>query len=149
MIAEDAEPFYVGEFRHNLDAKNRVTIPAKWRFHGDEDDIYVAWAHPEHYIAVYPPGKIEEFREKIRRIQESDPLGQRILRQLFGKAFQFGCDRQGRIKLSDHLVAQAGILKAVVLVGLGETFNLWGAERYTDYEEEAFDLLGAMREFGI
>ena len=149
MSIGETEPFYVGEFRHNLDAKNRVTVPAKWRFHGDEADIYVAWAHPEHYIAVYPPAKIEEFREKIRRIQESDPRGQRILRQLFGKAFQFGCDSQGRIKLSDHLVQQSGIRKEVVLVGLGETFNLWSAEGYTEDEGEAFDLLEAMREFGI
>ena len=149
MAVSETEPFYVGEFRHNLDGKNRVTIPAKWRFRGDDADIYVGWAHPEGYIAVYPPGKIDEFREKIRKIAESDPRGQRIMRRLFGKASQFGCDSQGRIKLSEALVEAAGITKAVVLVGLGETFNLWSGERYGEQDEESFDLLEAMREFGI
>ena len=149
MVRVEAAPFYVGEYRHRLDAKNRVTIPSKWRFPGDEAEIYVGWGHPGGYIAVYPPKKIAEFRAKISEIAESDPQGQRILRQLFGKAHQFGCDRQGRVKLHGSLVAMAGIEKSVTLVGLGETFNIWSAEKYLQEEEEEFDLLSAMKDFGI
>ncbi len=145
----EIEPFYVGNYRHRLDAKNRVTIPSKWRFRGDDADIYLAWAHPEGFVAVYPPGKVEEFRQKIRNISESDPLGQRILRQLFGRAHQFGCDGQGRVKIPDDLVERTGLTKDVALVGLGETFNLWSAQRYEVVEKEDFDLLAAMRDFGI
>ena len=36
------KPYYVGSFRHNLDAKNRLTIPSKWRFAGDDGDVYLA-----------------------------------------------------------------------------------------------------------
>jgi len=149
MVGVETEPFYVGEYRHRLDAKNRVTIPSKWRFLGDEADIYVGWGHPGGCIVVYPPKKIAEFRAKIREIAESDPQGQRILRQLFGKAHQFGCDRQGRIKLHESLVSMARIEKSVALIGLGETFNIWSAERYQREEEEEFDLLLAMKNFGI
>lgn len=149
MTAVDPEPFYVGEYRHNLDPKNRVTIPSKWRFKGDDADIYVGWAHPEGYIAVYPPKKIAEFRDKISKIAESDTRGQHILRQLFGKAHQFGCDSQGRIKIHQSLVESAGLVKELVLTGLGETFNIWSAERFDQQDKEPFDLLSAMREFGI
>ena len=146
---DNQDPFYVGEFRHNLDPKNRITVPAKWRFSGDDVDGYVAWVHPEGYIAVYPPRKIKEFRERIVSIAESDKRGQRILWRLFGKADRFGCDTQGRIKLSDKMVKDAGIRKAVMLVGLGETFNIWSAERFARQDEEDFDLLEAMSDFGI
>ena len=149
MSPSDQDPFYVGEFRHNLDPKSRVTIPAKWRFAGDEVDGYVAWVHPEKFIAVYPPSKIREFREKIKGIAESDPNGQRILRRLFGKANRFSCDSQGRIKLSDEMVLNAGIRKSVMLVGLGETFNIWSAESFHKQDEEDFDLMKAMSKFGI
>ncbi len=149
MAGIEGEPFYVGEFRHSLDGKNRVTIPSKWRFYGDDNDIYVGWGHPDGYIAVYPPKKIAEFRERIRGIAESDRQGQGILRRLFGKAHQFGCDSQGRIKLHEVLVGLAGLTKAVVLVGLGESFNIWSEEGYRAQAEEEFDLLSAMREFGI
>lgn len=149
MAGIETEPFYVGEYRHNLDGKNRVTIPSKWRFLGDDSDIYVGWWHPDGYIAVYPPKKIAEFRERIRGIAESDRQGQGILRRLFGKAHQFGCDSQGRIKLHGALVRLAGLTKEVVLVGLGESFNIWNEKAYQDQAGEEFDLLSAMREFGI
>lgn len=150
-LPENSEsiPFYVGEFYHSIDTKHRITIPKKWRFHGDNDDIYIAWARPEGYIAVYPPSQIKIFREKINQIPESDPRKQGMLRRLFGKAHQFGCDNQGRIMLSENLVKSTKIKKEVALVGLGETFNIWSKEIYTAQEEEPFDILETMREFGI
>ncbi len=149
MSQFDTKPFYVGNYRHRLDAKNRVTIPSKWRFRGDDADIYLAWAHPDGFVAVYPPAKVEIFREKIKDIPDSDPRGQKILRHLFGRAHQFGCDRQGRVKIPDDLVKRTGLTKDVTLVGQGETFNLWSAQRYEVVDKEEFDLMAAMRDFGI
>jgi len=149
MVALESESLYVGEFRHNLDAKNRVTVPSKWRFRGDDIDVYVAWPHPNGYIVVYPPRKIEEFREKLLQIPESDSRGQRTLQKLFGKAHNFGCDSQGRIKLHEKLVQSASIEKEVVLVGLVEKFTIWGAEQFDQQDEEEFDLQTAMKDLGI
>lgn len=140
---------YVGTFRHNLDAKLRVTIPSKWRFKGDQEDSYLAWPHPEGYIAVYPPRMIERFRQRMEDVKASDSQGQKIMRNLFGKAHWFGCDNQGRIKLDEKLVQHAGIEKTAALVGVGETFNVWAAERFEAQDEEDFDLLQAMKDFGI
>lgn len=149
MEEMDQDPLYLGEYRHNLDAKNRVTIPAKWRFRGDDTDVYMAWVHPEGYVSVCPPARISEFRKKMRSIPESDTQGQRIMRRLFGRASQFGCDRQGRIKLESRMVSAVGLEKKLVLVGLGETFNIWSADRFVSQDEEEFDLLEAMKAFGI
>lgn len=149
MPENDHDVFYVGEFQHTIDAKHRITVPKKWRFKGDQEDIYIAWARPEGCIAVYPPRQIAIFRDKINQIPESDPRKQGMLRRLFGKAYQFGCDSQGRITLSEDLVQQAGIEKEVTLVGLGETFNIWSRDRYQSQEDEDFDVLNAMQEFGI
>ena len=149
MPENDHDVFYVGEYLRTIDDKYRVTVPKKWRFQGDEADIYIAWARPEGYIAIYPPRQIEIFREKINQIPESDPRKQGMLRRLFGKAYQFGCDNQGRIALTKELAEQAAIDKNVSLVGLGETFNIWSAERYQSQEDKDFDVLKAMQDFGI
>jgi MraZ protein len=37
---------YVGEYQHTLDDKHRLTIPSKWRFDGDEEDVYLALPNP-------------------------------------------------------------------------------------------------------
>lgn len=149
MTEGESQVLYIGTFRHSLDPKGRVTIPSKWRFKGDEQDSYLAWPHPEGYIAVYPPRMIQRFRARMEDIKASDTRGQKILRNLFGRAHPFGCDTQGRIKLDERLIHHAGIEKGCTLVGLGETFNVWASEKWESQEEEDFDLLEAMRDFGI
>jgi MraZ protein len=71
-----------------------------------------------------------------------------MLRKLFGRAYKFGCDKQGRILLPDSLKAHAGIEKKVSLVGLGHYFQVWDASQ-RDVEDDDFNLLEAMAEMGI
>jgi MraZ protein len=139
---------YVGEFTHQLDARNRVTVPSSWRVAGDDGNYYFAWPHPEGCIVVYPPHMLDELLEKARGIQQSNVRSKATLRQLFSSAYKFGCDKQGRILLPDPLKQRVGIQKQVSLVGLGHYFEIWdAAKRETD--ESDFDLLEAMAEMGI
>lgn len=140
---------YVGRFEHQLDARNRVTVPSSWRVEGDEQTYYMAWPHPEGCIAVYPPEMQRELLDMSRTIKQSNLEGQRLLRELFGNATQFGCDKQGRILISEKLKAHAGIGKSVVLVGTGRNFQVWSAERFQPSEDSEFNLLKAMHQLGF
>lgn len=138
---------YVGEFAHQLDARNRVTVPSTWRVEGDDARFYFAWPHPEGCIAVFPPQLQRELLEKARAVRQSDKRGQALLRNLFGKGFTFGCDKQGRILLPESLVAHAGIEKKVWLVGLGRSFEVWSDARYPQGSD--VNVLAAMEALGI
>jgi MraZ protein len=140
---------YVGEFTHQLDGRNRVTVPSSWRVAGDDGSYYFAWPHPEGCIVVFPPHMTEALLEKARNIQQSNVKGVATLRKLFGRAFKFGCDKQGRILLPDPLKTHAGIEKKVSLVGLGHYFQIWDSARHEVDEGEDFNLLEAMAEMGI
>lgn len=140
---------YVGEFVHQLDARNRVTIPSSWRVEGDGDNYYLAWPHADGCVAVYPPQMQREFLEKARGIKQSDRAGQQLLRRFFGKAHRFGLDKAGRILIPEALIQSAGIVKEVVLVGMGVNFQLWSRERYRSTDDEDFNLLETMQELGI
>ncbi len=143
------ETDYVGEFSHQLDSRNRVTIPSHWRAEGDDQNYYMAWPHPDGCIAVYPPRMQREFLRVAESIKQSDARGQQMLRQFFGKAHKFGCDKQGRVLLPEPLIRHAGIQKGVVLVGLGNNFQVWSAERHSVTEEEDFNLIQAMTDLGL
>jgi MraZ protein len=134
---------YVGEFVHSLDARNRVTVPSCWRVAGDDGNYYMAWPHPEGCIVVYPPHMQEELLAKAKAVKLSDVKSQAMLRQIFGRAFKFGCDKQGRILIPDPLKGHGKIAKRVSLVGLGHYFQIWDASR-REAEESGFDLLEAM-----
>ncbi|MBL6827857.1 MAG: mraZ, partial [Opitutales bacterium] len=142
--------FFVGEFTHALDSKGRVTIPSKWRISGG-DNTYLALPNPSGYITVYPPKMIERLEEKVSEANLSDTEAQSLLMELFSKADSFGCDKQGRINLSDKLLTHAGIKGKAVLVGKFSTFAIWAEDRR---EKEGVgkserDIFDAMRELGL
>lgn len=145
-------PQYVGEFYHQLDQRNRVTIPASWRVEGDggeKGNFYMAWPHPDGCIAVYPPAMQQRFLSLAEGAKQHEKDKQLLLRRFFGQACQFGCDKQGRVLVPESLLQKVGITKEVALVGLGVNFQIWPAERYRSQAEESFNLLDAMRALGI
>jgi MraZ protein len=122
---------FVGTYRHTLDAKGRLTIPARWRFEGDQETrTFLALPNPDGSITVYPPEMTGRVRTLIRASggpmgnpKETDALG-----KIMASGDQFGCDTQGRIVLAEKLRKYAGLTKEVVLVGRLETFSLWAPE---------------------
>ena len=148
-MATEVTTFFVGEFTHSLDSKGRVTIPSKWRIPGGEN-TYLALPNPGGYITVYPPKMVGRLEEKVSEASLSDVRAQSLLMELFSKAHSFGCDKQGRINLSDKLLAHAGIQSKAVLVGNFSAFAIWSEERSEGRavgdERNIFD---AMRELGL
>jgi len=133
--------FYVGEFSHSLDDKGRLTIPAKWRFSGDQDDVYLALPNTGGFITVFPPRMMARFEEQVSKISLGDPEGQATLMQLGSMADTFGCDKQGRISISDRLVRHAGLGKQAVLVGNFTYFSIHSPERYESGKTEDPELI--------
>ena len=129
MVFEN-QAFYAGVYRHNLDAKGRLTIPSKWRFQGDEADIYLGLPNPAGFISVFPPKRIRELEEKLRSIKITDLEGQQRMTAFLSMTQKFGCDGAGRINLNEDLIDHAGIAKGAVLVGAMSWFNIYSAEVY-------------------
>ena len=144
-------PYYVGSFRHNLDAKNRLTIPSKWRFAGDDSEVYLALPDPGGMITVLPPAEVEKLYDRISQKLLSDEAAQSFLSKFFSQAHTFGCDKQGRVGLAGELLLHAGIQREAVLVGTMNKFRIWSPERWQPLDPQASgeDLGGLMREIGL
>ncbi len=126
---------FIGEFRHNLDDKGRLTIPSAWRPENAGDENYfLAMPSVEEgasaYVTVYPPKMIKRLEERISQISMGDVEGQRMVAELMSMAHSFSCDKQGRINLSNKLVSHAQIKKSAVLLGKMSTFSIYSEELY-------------------
>jgi MraZ protein len=122
---------FVGEFRHNLDDKGRLTIPSQWRPSTEgEQNSFLALPNPGGYVTVYPPKMIDQLEERISQISLGDTEGQDAVEELMAMAHSFSCDKQGRINLNDKLVQHAQIEKGAVLLGKLSTFSIYGADIY-------------------
>lgn len=143
---------YVGEFRHNFDAKKRLTIPSKWRIPGDEGDYYLALPNPQGFISVYPPARVAQLQEKLSQISLGDTQAQATLMYLSSMAHSFGCDKQGRVGLNDALITHAKLDKEVVLVGNFTTFSMWNPDAYEAFKKQTSEresVLDALQKIGL
>jgi MraZ protein len=130
----------LGEYRHTIDAKNRVIVPQKLREMGVPEELwstFILTRGPEGCIFVYTP---EGWERLARSIIEGSTLPSKELRR-FERSFSAAanhctCDAQGRIVLPDKLRAYAGLKRDVVWVGVIERAELWDAERWDAYERE-------------
>ena len=132
------QTFYAGEFRHFIDEKNRITIPARWRRDGAEEFIILPEANHQ-FLLVMPP---EEF-SRMSAAAESDtniPARDRrvFFRQLHARAQHGAADRQGRLVLPVDLCKEIELKGEVALVGGRGRFEIWNLQRWKRaHEEEA------------
>ena len=122
-----------GEYRHNLDAKNRIFVPAKLR-EDLGDSFVIAKDIRESCLKMY---SIDGWEEYIRPLREQKrKLSEKILRYLRASLVQVTPDSQGRVVLPPELLEHAQIEKSVVIVGCCDYAEIWAEAGYAKLKEE-------------
>jgi MraZ protein len=135
--------YYSSVFRHGVDEKRRVQIPAKWRPLDPNVELsLILWPHGnmnEACLLVLPPTEWKSLADKLKVMPFMDSKAT-VLRRLMGtKSAQVALDRAGRICLPEEFAAAIGIVNEAVLVGLVDRFQIWSPERHqiVSAEDEA------------
>ena len=118
-----------GHFEHSLDAKNRLSIPARFRAAFSSGSVLAK--DPDPCVAVWTADAHEAIIE--RALAALNPIGadyRRVSRFYQGNSFDIELDASGRVTLPPPLLAHSGIEKEVVVVGVGDHLEVWGAERW-------------------
>ena len=124
----------IGEYRHNIDAKGRLFIPAKFRERlGDE---FIISRGLDKCICVYPMEEWEKFTAKLEELPVAQ--GRHVRRYFYAGAYEGSVDAQGRVTVSQPNREFAGIEKEVVIVGNRSHLELWSASAW-DSEQALID----------
>jgi MraZ protein len=124
---------YKSSFRHGLDDKRRVQIPAPWR--PDEMGVeftLVLWPKEKEgtCLRVLPPEEMEKFMKTIEAMPNTDPR-KAVLRRFIGaESAPVTIDSSGRICIPESFARGADIRNEVVLAGRLESFEIWNPQRY-------------------
>jgi len=123
----------LGEYRHVVDAKNRLFIPAKFR---DElgESFYITRKIMEKCLAIYSEAEWQKFSEKLNTLPDSK-VG-KIKQFIYSKTAQVIPDTHGRILLPSNLITYAEIDKNVVVAGIGDHVQIWNESAWDAKEEE-------------
>src|SRR5438552_10697820 len=136
MDTPSSSQFYAGEFRHFIDEKNRITIPARWRRDGADEFIILPEANNQFLLVMSP----EEFARMISAADSDPNVAPRdrrvFFRQLHSRAQHGAADRQGRLVLPEELCKRVGLKGEVALVGGRGRFEIWNLPRWKRAHEE-------------
>ena len=126
--------YYNSLYRHGVDEKRRLQIPAKWRPADASVELtLILWPKAEMQDAcllVLPPEEWVALVQKLKALPFADPKAE-ILRRIIGKkSDRVTLDKGGRICLPEAMAKAAGIDKEAILLGLVDRFEIWNPDRY-------------------
>ena len=129
---------FLGEYRHSIDNKDRLTVPARYRELLDEGS-YVLRGFDRN-LMVLTPKAFEAISNRINQMSVTDPLARSLRRLIIGSASRIEIDKAGRILIPDFLCQKAGINRdqEVVLVGQGNYFEVWSSDEW-ELQQQALD----------
>ena len=133
-LNETTEPTYYNSlFRHGVDEKRRIQIPAKWRpLKPGTELTMILWPKAKEgpCLRVLPPQQMAKLVRDVDAMANSDSNKVVLKRFIGSESVQVTLDKVGRICLPEKMANDAGIGSEAVLVGLLDRFEIWSAERH-------------------
>ena len=126
----------IGEFRHQVDGKGRVALPAQFR-RGLPSGSIVAIG-PEGRLVIRPPDAWAALERDHQMNAETPQQARAYLRALYSSARELETDAQGRMLLVEAHRQWAAISDRAVFVGLGSVVEIVG-ETVWDGERSGLD----------
>ena len=121
----------LGEYRHNLDAKGRVSVPSKFRC--DLGQSFVVTKGLDNCLYLYSKDEWKKFEDKLKNLPITSQEARSFVRFFFAGASECEVDKQGRINIPQNLREYAKIQKDVVIVGVSTRAEIWNSENWDKY----------------
>jgi MraZ protein len=117
-----------GQFQHSVDAKGRVSLPARFRdviaSAGDARFVLTP-ALFDPCLHLYPMRAWEEFEAKIAALPSMDPHVVRFRRLYVSAAVECELDTASRVLVPPQLRDKAKLERDVLWAGMGKHLELW------------------------
>ncbi len=131
---------FTGTYRYSVDAKNRISIPAKLRKEIPEeaDNKFVILSDTDdRCIKLYPFNVFKNITQAINSSNPFHPLNVYIRRRLLSNIYDGEMDNQYRIKLPPELLKKTNINGECLVIGVGDYIEIWNPEEFDKYLQES------------
>lgn len=132
----------MGEYSHNLDAKGRLIVPAKFRSELGQNMIVTYGL--DGCLTLYTQAAWQSIYAKLKELPTTKKEARAFVRILTSRASTVELDPQGRILIPANLIETAHINKECCIVGAGEKVEIWAKEAWDTYlsgSEDSFEEL--------
>lgn len=120
---------YIGSYTHNLDNKNRLSIPKKWQTLMGQTVVLTSGL--DGAIFLYDIKGWDKIITNINNLSFLDKDSRNFSRFILSNAFEVEIDSHGRILIPENLKTFANLNNATILAGIGDRIEIWNADIYT------------------
>lgn len=142
---------FIGEYRHTIDTKKRLALPAKFRI--ELGKTVVITRGFENCLIVYPQKQWKIMSDKLGKLPVSQADARGFSRIMLAGAMEVGLDKLGRILIPEYLKKYASLKKNAVVCGLFNRLEIWDAKKWATYrgkmEKDLGNLAVNLKELGI
>jgi MraZ protein len=125
---------FTGEYRHTVDAKGRVAIPAKFRLQLEEGAFVTRWF--DGCAAIFTKPAFEAIASKFANQPLANENATSVSRFLFSSAFEIERDGQGRMVLPLAIREWAGLKTDAIFVGQWDRVEIWSPEKWASTQAD-------------
>lgn len=122
----------IGEYKHTLDEKKRISLPSKFRkllgkkvvvTHGLDNCLF-----------IYPIKEWEKIASKLGELGMGQADRRGFNRFMLSGASEISIDSVGRILIPEHLKTFAAIKTKVVFAGVYNRIEVWNEQTWEKYK---------------
>jgi MraZ protein len=136
-LISKVENMFLGQYDHTIDEKGRLIIPARYR-EQLEAGAYITRGFDQNLI-VLTASHFEQIYQRVNQMSITDPSARQLRRLMFSNADLLQFDKSGRILIPQFLRESACLNSNVVVVGVGDYFEVWSAEEWAKQSEQLND----------
>jgi MraZ protein len=128
-----ANVVFQGPSALTLDSKGRIAMPARHRelLSAMGVNQLTVTKHPVGSLMIFPRPAWEVFRDRVAALPMDASGWKRVF---LGNAMDVEIDASSRVLVSPELRASAGLVRDVMLIGMGSYFELWDAKAHAEHE---------------
>lgn len=134
--------FFTGADSLNLDAKGRLSMPTAHRdalMELCDGQLYITRHWRVKCLLLYPLPKWEQVRDDLIKKPNVDQVSQMMSRLVLGHAKPVSLDANNRLLIPPNLRESVGLEKEILLLGMGEKFELWNERHFSDLSESWYE----------
>ncbi len=126
---------FLSTFEKQLDSKRRIVVPQDFRALASGPFDGVVCFPSIEADCIEGGGKVlfDRYQGLIEELPFGDPLRSALEVSIYGGVHQLSFDTAGRITLPDALCQDFGLSDWVVVVGLGDRFQIWEREAFRSH----------------
>ena len=124
----------IGEYEHTIDAKGRLSMPAKLR--RDMGEAFIVTKGLDGCLFAFSQEEWKNFETKLKSLPLSDKNARNFVRFFLAGATECEIDKQGRFLIPSNLRTAANLEKEAVIIGVGTRLEIWNKDVWISKDEE-------------